>query len=73
MSGTVAVVDDQPTVPGESEGAPADRNGPPDRRADLVAAVDGLHAVATEPIHTHAARYQEVHTLLQAALSATDR
>jgi hypothetical protein len=41
--------------------------------ADLVSAVDALGTVSTEPVHTHAARYHEVHTLLQDALSATDR
>jgi hypothetical protein len=41
--------------------------------ADLVSAVDALGTVSTEPVHTHAARYHQVHTLLQDALSATDR
>jgi hypothetical protein len=41
--------------------------------ADLVDAVDALDDVSTQPVHTHAARYHEVHTLLQDALSATDR
>jgi hypothetical protein len=43
------------------------------RGAELVGAVDALGAVPSEPVHTHAARYHEVHTLLQDALSATDR
>jgi hypothetical protein len=41
--------------------------------AELVDAVDALADVSTEPVHTHAARYHEVHTLLQDALTATDR
>ncbi len=40
--------------------------------AHLVGAVDALETVSTAPVHTHAARYHEVHTLLQDALSATD-
>ena len=41
--------------------------------ADLVRAVDALEAVSVEPVHAHATRYHEVHSLLQDALSATDR
>ena len=41
--------------------------------AGLVQAVDALDDVVTAPVQTHAARYHEVHTLLQDALSATDR
>lgn len=49
-----------------------------DRTADgpgagLVGAVDALEDVSREPVRTHAARYHDVHTLLQDALSATDR
>ncbi len=43
-----------------------------DYYADLVGAVNALETVSTAPVHTRAARYHEVHTLLQDALSATD-
>ncbi len=43
------------------------------RGAELVDAVDALETVSSQPVHLHSARYHEVHTLLQDALSAADR
>lgn len=39
----------------------------------LSAAVDGLTDLSSQPIDVHAARYREVHNVLQDALSDTDR
>ncbi len=39
----------------------------------LGAAVDGLTDLTSAPVHTHPARYHQVHTLLQDALSEADR
>ena len=62
----VAQVTPRPPAP-----APADTvQGESDH---LVAAVDALETMTIEPVDTHATRYREVHTLLQDALSATDR
>jgi hypothetical protein len=41
--------------------------------ADFAAAVDALSELEATPVHTHAARYSDVHSLLQDALSDTDR
>jgi hypothetical protein len=72
-----------PAVTVTAPAGPADSGGPADsaqagtaaagQGADLVSAVDALGTVSTEPVHSHAARYHEVHTRLQDALSATDR
>jgi hypothetical protein len=39
----------------------------------MTAAVDELAQLSDQPVHAHAARYHDVHTLLQDALSDTDR
>lgn len=53
---------------------PAAAEDSADRERDrLAGAVDALETSAAEPVDTHAAQYHELHTLLQDALSATDR
>lgn len=60
---------------GSKEGPPAPRVG--DDRSDptigrLVAAVDQLTDLTSEPVDGHAARFRDVHHALQDALSDTD-
>ena len=41
--------------------------------ARLIAVVDGLADLQSDPVHNHVERYNDVHDLLQDALSDTDR
>ena len=59
-------------APGVTDAQPASEE-PSDDAREFVALVDTLADLTSAPVHSHAARYHQVHTQLQDALSEADR